>query len=108
MAKFNLTRSLNETDVKALVRIFGCDEADLRAGVTLLTSKAAAEPKPCTCGCGELTKGTWAPGHDSKLHAALLMVIKGQRTPTAGWWDALTPEQALAKGKELLPKHFQD
>ena len=42
--------------------------------------KAPAKPKPtkpCACGCGESTKGTWAPGHDSNYRGWLLRVERG-------------------------------
>ncbi len=35
-------------------------------------------PRPCDCGCGEITKGGWyMPGHDQKLRAAIENKVGG-------------------------------
>ena len=44
-----------------------CPGHDARAKAALAGPR---EPKHCACGCGTETKGTWAPGHDAKFHAA--------------------------------------
>lgn len=43
-------------------------------------AKAAHKgPRECACGCGTMTKGgVFAPGHDSQLHSAFLMVWNGK------------------------------
>ena len=35
------------------------------------------ELQPCLCGCGELTNGQWAPGHDRKMEAAIVNEFGG-------------------------------
>lgn len=35
------------------------------------------ELHPCLCGCGELTNGQWAPGHDRKMEAAIVNEFGG-------------------------------
>ncbi|OOZ43242.1 hypothetical protein [Solemya velum gill symbiont] len=36
------------------------------------------DPKPCACGCGQTTKtGTFLPGHDQKLRAAIEREVGG-------------------------------
>ncbi len=39
------------------------------------TPKAATTP--CGCGCGTLVARTFAPGHDSRLHAWVIRVERG-------------------------------
>ena len=35
-------------------------------------------PKPCSCGCGEMTKGgRFIPGHDAKLLSAIIQSVGG-------------------------------
>ncbi len=35
-------------------------------------------PKPCGCGCGEMTKGgQFIPGHDAKLLSAIIQSVGG-------------------------------
>lgn len=35
-------------------------------------------PKPCSCGCGEMTKGGhFIPGHDAKLLSAIIQSVNG-------------------------------
>jgi hypothetical protein len=35
-------------------------------------------PKPCACGCNEITKGgKFIPGHDTKVYRAILQHIGG-------------------------------
>ena len=37
-----------------------------------------AIPRPCACGCEEMTKGgKFIPGHDSRLYSAILQHIDG-------------------------------
>lgn len=45
--------------------------------------KAARKPKasvPCACGCGELTKSTWYPGHDAFFKGLVLRLSRGVMT----------------------------
>jgi hypothetical protein len=32
----------------------------------------------CTCGCGRKTSASFLPGHDSKLHALVLKISRGE------------------------------
>lgn len=34
----------------------------------------------CLCGCGAETGGLFAPGHDAKLHSAVLEAFKAEKT----------------------------
>jgi hypothetical protein len=76
-------------------------------GMTKRTPKAAkpkAQPHPCECGCGDLTKtgkARFIPGHDAKLKSALIRAaLEGDRVATQrlsklGWGDH------LRKGREV-------
>lgn len=59
--------------------------------------------RPCLCGCGNLTKGTWSAGHDAKLDGVAHRVASGKLTPEAGE-EALAgyPQAALDARKERL------
>ncbi len=36
------------------------------------------KPKPCLCGCGDMTKGgKFLPGHDAKLYGAIVEAVGG-------------------------------
>lgn len=39
--------------------------------LTVSCPKADTPPKPCACGCKELTPSTWRPGHDAKRKSFL-------------------------------------
>ena len=45
-----------------------------------LREKKPKEKKPCVCGCGTLTGGSWAPGHDARFYAAVKKVRSGDMT----------------------------
>lgn len=35
-------------------------------------------PKPCACGCGQMTKGgEYCPGHDSAVYRAIILEVGG-------------------------------
>jgi len=54
-------------------------------------SKPTREPKPCTCGCGGMTKGgRFLPGHDARYHSALKKMLEQNpaATEAAGDGDA--------------------
>jgi hypothetical protein len=37
-------------------------------------------PRPCACGCGEMTKGgVFRPGHDARVAYRLLQLVAGLR-----------------------------
>ncbi len=40
-------------------------------------AKRVRPTKPCVCGCGTPTKGTWAPGHDGRATGWALRVERG-------------------------------
>jgi hypothetical protein len=53
--------------------------ASIRSGIVPVKEKKAdRQPRPCLCGCGKLTKGSFAPGHDSKVHSTILKIARGQ------------------------------
>lgn len=47
------------------------------------TERIAKATKPCECGCGTPTKGTWAPGHDAKEKGRLLKAAVAEVTAGA-------------------------
>lgn len=70
-----------------------------RAGWKLGTPKLAngrTGDNPCACGCGTKVGGTFAQGHDARVHSWLLAVERGERT------KASLPDEtrkALASGR---------
>ena len=48
---------------------------------------------PCLCGCGELTKGRFFPGHDARLKERLRATL-GERDTDAGSDEAQANAQA--------------
>lgn len=52
------------------------EKADRKAETKTRTA-AKKEPRECACGCGQLTKGVFAPGHDATMNAAFLAVARG-------------------------------
>lgn len=107
MSKHSIPTPTTDAELELLSKLFGVSTKEIKAagGLTLVLTKGAAVPKPCKCGCGEMTQGTWAPGHDSQHYSRLLTISRGERTSKAGPWDSLTPEQALAELKTM--KHHK-
>lgn len=52
--------------------------ADEKPAPTKKAPTAVAERHACACGCDQLTRRTWAPGHDARFHAAVGKVRKGE------------------------------
>jgi hypothetical protein len=47
---------------------------------TLPTLPKVNATRPCACGCDRLTQRTFAPGHDARLKAVMIRVIRGVMT----------------------------
>lgn len=107
MSKHTSKSTISDDVYKVLAQTFDVSVKSLKeaGGLQLVLLKANAVPKPCKCGCGETTLGTWAPGHDSQHYSRLLTISRGERTSKPGPWDNLTPEQALAELKTM--KHHK-
>jgi hypothetical protein len=62
-------------EIAALQVDLAAKKAELRA-LRAGGAKAKAEPKPCACGCEELTRGgDFLPGHDQRFRGAMLRAI---------------------------------
>jgi hypothetical protein len=45
-------------------------------------------PEPCKCGCGELTRNTWRPGHDQRaIHDRIRQDFGGDVAAFIDWYD---------------------
>ncbi len=61
-------------------------------------AKGSKPAKPCHCGCGTLTKGTWAPGHDGYVHGWAVRVVRNVVT------EAQVPEVCRPAVREAIAK----
>jgi hypothetical protein len=53
-------------------------------------------PKPCACGCGDMTKGgKFIPGHDSRTLSAILHHINGDLTDLRRLVEDVTGERVV-------------
>lgn len=69
---------------------FGDEDSDR---LTWIAAHARPALSPCLCGCGEMTKGRFAPGHDAILKSRLSQT-PGQQArdiETAMGWPAKEP-----------------
>ncbi len=63
------------TEIEALQEQLTAKKAELRA-LRGATGKTKSDPKPCGCGCGEMTRGgDFLPGHDARFRGRLLTAI---------------------------------
>lgn len=67
-----------------------------------------AKPKPerpCRCGCGDMTKGTWAAGHDAKIDGIAHRIRSGRTSPEDGKREmAAYAKAAIAGRRERINK----
>lgn len=62
-----LVSQLTADQAKVLASLLGVTTITGEA-ISLRVTKAKSTPKPCACGCGQMTKGgTWVSGHDGIL-----------------------------------------
>ena len=50
--------------------------------LTWMRDNARPAKSRCLCGCGELTQGRFAPGHDAKAKAGLIATIRSEDATT--------------------------
>lgn len=57
---------------------------------TATKKRPGKEPRPCTCGCGEMTKGgRFIPGHDAKMRGRLIRAAQNESLELADRKQAL-------------------
>lgn len=106
----------NRMQIEAL-KAAGLSEKQIELAIKFANGngKTGKQPKPCKCGCGEMTKGgTYKPGHDAKHLSAVLrgveikpeapkpVKVKGARKPkpTVVVMPEVTPEEKVKDQNE--------
>lgn len=62
-------------------------------------NRKAKPSRPCACGCGRLTKGTWFPGDDGRATGWATRILKGLLTIED------VPENERAGAVIMLSRH---
>lgn len=70
---------LNKAKLAAIAKKKGVvdEKGKVKAGGAK-KEKVAKEPKPCKCGCGEVTGGYFVPGHDARFKGWMLKIERGK------------------------------